>query len=189
MLSPLFLMLCVAEVKDHRPLDLDDTMIDIVREMTKIPPALKAWRGPVTELLNDNRFFNSNAETAAKWKIVMKALFDTDKTAFPELLGEVMVFCYVEEALLTSANEQAKSLRFLLQIYLLIEITRCYCDRRISDGSLMSCSQERITIFSHISRLYRRNSLMYSRMSLLPSFTAKCICVFESFCVGYLHTV
>lgn len=61
----------------------------MVQELAKIPAALKAWRGPVTELLNDNRFFNCNSDAALQWKPVIKALFDTDKTAFPELLGKV----------------------------------------------------------------------------------------------------
>jgi hypothetical protein len=69
-------------------LDVDDTIVVIIREVTRIPPALKAWRAPVADLLSDNRFFNGNAEEASKWKPVIKALFDTDKTAFPELLGK-----------------------------------------------------------------------------------------------------
>jgi hypothetical protein len=71
-------------------LDLDDAIVDCIREVTKNPHALKAWRTPVTDLLNDNRFFNSNAQTARKWKGIMKALFDIDKNAFPELLGETL---------------------------------------------------------------------------------------------------
>jgi hypothetical protein len=63
--------------------------VDIIREMTKIAPALKAWRGPIVDLLNDNRLFNCHAELGLRWKPVMKALFDADKTAFPELLGEL----------------------------------------------------------------------------------------------------
>jgi hypothetical protein len=55
--------------------------------MTKIAPALKAWRGPVTDLLSDNRFFNCDVATAHKWKDIIRALFDADKTAFPDLLG------------------------------------------------------------------------------------------------------
>lgn len=70
-------------------MEIDDAVVQIVRELSKIPAALKTWRGAVTELLNDNRVFNSNADVAFKWKPVIKALFDTDKTAFPELLGKV----------------------------------------------------------------------------------------------------
>jgi hypothetical protein len=55
--------------------------------MTRIPSAFKAWRSPVAELLNDNRLFNGSPDTAEMWKPIIKSLFDTDKTAFPELLG------------------------------------------------------------------------------------------------------
>ncbi|KAJ7750196.1 Dopey, N-terminal-domain-containing protein [Mycena metata] len=72
-----------------RPMDVDATVVTIITEMTKIPAALKTWRPPVVELLNDNRLFNCNAEGADKWKPIMKSLFDLDKTAFPELLAKV----------------------------------------------------------------------------------------------------
>ena len=67
-------------------MDVDSTVLAIVREMAKIPAALKAWRTPVTELLNDNRLFNCNREAAENWRPVVKTLFDADKAAFPELL-------------------------------------------------------------------------------------------------------
>ena len=60
----------------------------MVRELVRIPAAFKSWRGPVADLLNDNRLFNSTSETASKWKPIVKALFDVDKTAFPELLSK-----------------------------------------------------------------------------------------------------
>lgn len=63
--------------------------MQITKELARIPAALRAWRGPVTDLLNDNRFFNCNPETALQWKPIIRALFDTDKSAFPELLGKV----------------------------------------------------------------------------------------------------
>ncbi|KAI0639909.1 Dopey, N-terminal-domain-containing protein [Trametes polyzona] len=72
-----------------RPLDLDDEIIAIIREMTKISVAVKAWRTPVAESLNDNRCFNSTAEAGEKWLPMIKSLFDTDKTALPELLGKI----------------------------------------------------------------------------------------------------
>ncbi|KAJ7204429.1 Dopey, N-terminal-domain-containing protein [Mycena pura] len=72
-----------------RPMDVDPAVVAIIQEMTKIPAALKTWRPPVTELLNDNRLFNGSSEAAEKWKPIMKSLFDLDKTAFPELLAKV----------------------------------------------------------------------------------------------------
>jgi hypothetical protein len=74
-----------------RPLDVDTVIVDMVREMVRIPAALKSWRGPVADLLNDNRLFNSTSEMATTWKPVVKALFDVDKTAFPELLSQSVI--------------------------------------------------------------------------------------------------
>jgi hypothetical protein len=69
-------------------MDVDRNVIAIVQEIARIPAALKAWRAPVTELLNDNRLFNSNSDDVELWRPIMKHLFDVDKTAFPELLGQ-----------------------------------------------------------------------------------------------------
>ncbi|CDO73123.1 hypothetical protein BN946_scf185007.g177 [Trametes cinnabarina] len=72
-----------------RPLDLEDDVIAILREMSRINVAVKAWRSPVADALNDNRCFNSSAESGEKWMPMIKALFDTDKSALPELLGKI----------------------------------------------------------------------------------------------------
>ncbi|KAF9225321.1 hypothetical protein BS17DRAFT_872565 [Gyrodon lividus] len=68
---------------------MDSTVVDIIKEMTRIPPALKVWRAPVIDILYDNRVFNSNSAVATKWKPVIKALFDSDKTSFGDLLGRI----------------------------------------------------------------------------------------------------
>ncbi|EPQ60111.1 hypothetical protein GLOTRDRAFT_101965 [Gloeophyllum trabeum ATCC 11539] len=73
----------------QRPLDIDPAVLDIIRQMTRIQSALKAWRGPVVEALNDNRFFNSSPEAGSKWKDIIKALFDADRAAFAELMSKV----------------------------------------------------------------------------------------------------
>lgn len=48
---------------------------------------MKAWRGPVVDVLNDNRCFNSTPDAGGKWRPMVKMLFDTDKTALAELLS------------------------------------------------------------------------------------------------------
>ncbi|KAF9056037.1 Dopey, N-terminal-domain-containing protein [Panaeolus papilionaceus] len=72
-----------------RPMDVDATVIQIFYELTKIPAALKSWKSPMLDLLNDNRLFNCNPNDAARWKPIVKAFYDSDKTAMPELLGKV----------------------------------------------------------------------------------------------------
>ncbi|KAJ3545543.1 hypothetical protein NM688_g5613 [Phlebia brevispora] len=72
-----------------RPLDVDETILSVLREMTRIGTAMKAWRGPIVDILNDNRCFNSTPEAGKKWRIVIKMLFEHDKTALTELLSKV----------------------------------------------------------------------------------------------------
>ncbi|OBZ78644.1 Protein dopey-1 [Grifola frondosa] len=72
-----------------RPLDIEDNILAIVREMTRIGAAVKAWRGPILDVLNDNRCFNSTPDAGGRWKPMIKSLVDTDKTALPELLSKV----------------------------------------------------------------------------------------------------
>jgi hypothetical protein len=102
--------------------------VDIIKEMVKISPSLKVWRGAIAELLNDNRFFHSHAETAMKWKGIMKALFDADKTAFPELLGKDERRYPFEKLQCSLFMPQAKSQPRHLQIILRTENTRCCYD-------------------------------------------------------------
>lgn len=72
-----------------RPLDLDPVVVEIIKEMTRISAALKVWRAPVIDILYDNRVFDSNTAAATRWKPVVKALFDSDKTSFGDLLSRI----------------------------------------------------------------------------------------------------
>lgn len=72
-----------------RPLDVDESVLSILQEMTRIGAAIKAWRSPVSEAFNDNRCFNSTPDAGGKWKGMVKALFDVDKTSLSELLGKI----------------------------------------------------------------------------------------------------
>ena len=56
--------------------------------MTRIPASLKAWRGPIVDILNDNRCFNSTPNAGKEWRQLVKSLFETDKTALTELLSQ-----------------------------------------------------------------------------------------------------
>ena len=63
--------------------------------MARIPAALKAWKSPVTDLLNDNRLFNSTTIDALKWKVIVRLMFEADKTAFSEVLGKSLLIINV----------------------------------------------------------------------------------------------
>jgi len=41
------------------------------------------------DVFNDARFFNCSPEAAQKWKPLVRALVDTDKTVFPDLLAKI----------------------------------------------------------------------------------------------------
>jgi len=77
----------VLKVTCFRPLDIDPTVLAMIREMAKIPATIKAWKTPVIEILNDNRLFNCSPDSARQWSPIVRTLFETDKAAFPELLG------------------------------------------------------------------------------------------------------
>ncbi|KAA1471434.1 hypothetical protein DENSPDRAFT_893964 [Dentipellis sp. KUC8613] len=72
-----------------RPLDLDPVVLDILREMSHISAAIKSWRNPVLDILNDNRFFNGAPQGGSDFQPIARSLIDTDKSAFSELLSKV----------------------------------------------------------------------------------------------------
>ncbi|KAI0095247.1 Dopey, N-terminal-domain-containing protein [Irpex rosettiformis] len=72
-----------------KPLDVDSSVLAILRETTRIPAAIKAWKNPIIDMLNDNRCFNSSPSAGKEWKQLVKLLFETDKTAMMELLGRI----------------------------------------------------------------------------------------------------
>ena len=69
-------------------LDVEDVILDIIKEMAKIQAAARAWRAPVQEAFNDTRFFNCSPVVAMKWRPIISALMDTDKMVFSDLLGK-----------------------------------------------------------------------------------------------------
>ena len=75
-----------------KPLDVDAPILAILRETTRIPAAIKAWKNPIIDMLNDNRCFNSSPYAGKEWKQLVKLLFETDKTAMTELLGMLSTF-------------------------------------------------------------------------------------------------
>lgn len=73
----------------RQTIDLDETTLDIIKELSRIPAAARAWRPTVADAFNDARFFNCSPEAAQKWRPLVRALVDTDKTVFSELLGRL----------------------------------------------------------------------------------------------------
>ncbi|KAJ3774387.1 Dopey, N-terminal-domain-containing protein [Lentinula raphanica] len=72
-----------------KPMEIEPVIVNMVYEMSRIPAAFKTWKSAVTELLNDNKVFNGTPDVAEPWKPIIKTVFDSDKTAFPELLSKI----------------------------------------------------------------------------------------------------
>lgn len=69
--------------------EVDDSVLDLLLELTKVPAALKSWRAQVLEVYNDNRFFYGTPTTAQRWKGIVQALITSDKERFPELIHRI----------------------------------------------------------------------------------------------------
>ncbi|KAG8988872.1 hypothetical protein FRB90_002518 [Tulasnella sp. 427] len=72
-----------------RTLEVEQPIMDILAEMVKIPAALKAWRTPVSEAFTDTRFFNATPASSGRWRTLVKALTESDKTVMVELIGKI----------------------------------------------------------------------------------------------------
>lgn len=68
--------------------EIDDVYIKILEHMSKIPAAFKSWRSPATDVFADAKFFSTVPGPGLRWRAIVKALIDIDKTAFGELLGK-----------------------------------------------------------------------------------------------------
>lgn len=66
---------------------MDVAVMALLEEMSKVNITLKAWRSPVSDALNDSRFFSSSSMAGRKWRPIVRALVGTDKSAFTEILG------------------------------------------------------------------------------------------------------
>lgn len=95
--------------RHSRTLDLDDGIIDVLQEMSRLPAATKAWRGIVSDAFGDTRFFNSTPETALKWKPLVRALMESDKQAFAELLGATVEALFASRIAHASLSNQGAS--------------------------------------------------------------------------------
>ena len=66
---------------------MEDSIVTVVEQMSRISAAFKYWRTPVTDVFNDSKFFGATAEVGLKWRPIITRMIDTDKSAMTELLG------------------------------------------------------------------------------------------------------
>lgn len=84
-LASLALILCLI----GRSFDVDDSILELLLELTKVPAALKSWRTQVLEVFSDNRFFYGPPSTSSKWRGIVQALVASDKERFPDLIAKI----------------------------------------------------------------------------------------------------
>ncbi|SPO39006.1 related to DOP1 - strong similarity to developmental regulatory gene, dopey (dopA) [Pseudozyma flocculosa] len=72
-----------------KALDVDANVLSLVGEMVKLPGSLKAWRGAVGDLFQDNRFFTMTPALAERWKPIILSLMLNDKERLVELIGRI----------------------------------------------------------------------------------------------------
>jgi hypothetical protein len=72
-----------------RSFDVDDSILELLLELTKVPAALKSWRTQVLEVFSDNRFFYGPPSTSSKWRGIVQALVASDKERFPDLIAKI----------------------------------------------------------------------------------------------------
>ena len=70
-----------------RALDVDSTILLIIREMSQLSSVLKVWRGVVSEIVNDNRFFGCSPENEVGFRPIVQAWIKADKSALAEVVG------------------------------------------------------------------------------------------------------
>jgi hypothetical protein len=66
-------------------------MFTILREITRISAAMKAWRGVISDVINDPRFFSCSAEAGMDFRSIIHTWIDTDKGVFADFLGEKLM--------------------------------------------------------------------------------------------------
>ncbi|GAA6000168.1 hypothetical protein JCM10207_007887 [Rhodosporidiobolus poonsookiae] len=72
-----------------KTLEADPSVFALLREMSKNPQTVKAWRSVVSDAFADNRFFNASPAMSERWKPLVQALMASDKERLPELAGKI----------------------------------------------------------------------------------------------------
>ncbi|KAG8967964.1 hypothetical protein FRC03_008985 [Tulasnella sp. 419] len=157
-----------------RTIEMDPNVLRILSEMAKIPIAIKAWKNPLVELFNDNRFFNGPPEMAHKWRPLIRSLIEADKQVVTELLGKLAstpaanIFTNREyETLLRSLNLRRLSFilfagdkdQFLVQLPAIQE--RLVDTLRTSSGVPAVVSEIYLCLRVLLCRLSSRNMLSF----------------------------
>ena len=72
-----------------KALDVDDAILAVLSELTRVPAALKSWRTHVLEVFSDNRFFYGSPRISNQWRDIIQALVASDKERFADLISRI----------------------------------------------------------------------------------------------------
>ncbi|KAF9430127.1 hypothetical protein BGZ94_008233 [Podila epigama] len=92
---------------------INDSSVDLLVEISKIPFAYRTWRKEVWEVFLDNRFFAMVPQVARKWRILIQTAMTSEKERLPELLGRISTS--PTSALFTSRDQESLNRALMLR--------------------------------------------------------------------------
>ncbi|KAG0004507.1 hypothetical protein BGZ79_009040 [Entomortierella chlamydospora] len=92
---------------------INDSSVDLLCEISKIPFAYRTWRKEVWEVFLDNRFFAMGPTVARKWRILIQTAMTSEKDRLAELLGRISTS--PTSALFTSRDQESLNRALMLR--------------------------------------------------------------------------
>ncbi|KAG0088885.1 hypothetical protein BGZ92_005611, partial [Podila epicladia] len=92
---------------------INDSSVDLLCEISKIPFAYRTWRKEVWEVFLDNRFFVMAPQVARKWRMLIQTAMTSEKDRLAELLGRISTS--PTSALFTSRDQESLNRALMLR--------------------------------------------------------------------------
>ncbi|KAF9137838.1 hypothetical protein BGX30_009855 [Mortierella sp. GBA39] len=92
---------------------INDSSVDLLCEISKIPFAYRTWRKEVWEVFLDNRFFAMGPAAARKWRQLIQTAMTSEKERLVELLGRISTS--PTSALFTSRDQESLNRALMLR--------------------------------------------------------------------------
>ncbi|KAF9312603.1 hypothetical protein BG003_006119 [Podila horticola] len=92
---------------------INDSSVDLLCEISKIPFAYRTWRKEVWEVFLDNRFFVMAPQVARKWRMLIQTAMTAEKDRLAELLGRISTS--PTSALFTSRDQESLNRALMLR--------------------------------------------------------------------------
>ncbi|KAG9326517.1 hypothetical protein KVV02_007666 [Mortierella alpina] len=92
---------------------INDSSVDLLCEISRIPFAYRTWRKEVWEVFLDNRFFAMGPAVARKWRVLIQTAMTAEKDRLVELLGRISTS--PTSALFTSRDQESLNRALMLR--------------------------------------------------------------------------